>query len=97
MYFIVLFDTFTYNIDQIYTFFHVLYFVFQTCDDLGFTNSDKEWLQIRKMLQQKSNSPLNEDLVVRSEDFFSAIHTIMINKQNRQRISGSDVKVSLFL
>jgi chromosome segregation ATPase len=71
----------------------------QTCDDLGFTYSDKEWLQIRKMLQNScqnnSSSPHPDttveqgDIVVRSEDFFSAIHTIMSNKQNRQRMSGS--------
>ena len=38
------------------------------------------------------------DIVVRSEDFFSAIHTIMSNKQNRQRMSGSgaEVKVNIF-
>ena len=38
------------------------------------------------------------DIVVRSEDFFSAIHTINGNKQNRQRMSGSgaEVKVSNF-
>ena len=80
---------------------------FQTCDDLGFTYSDKEWLQIRKMLQnscQNNSSSSSDtkveqgDIVVRSEDFFSAIHTINGNKQNRQRMSGSgaEVKVSNF-
>ena len=38
------------------------------------------------------------DIVVRSEDFFSAIHTINGNKQNRQQMSGwgAEVKVSNF-
>jgi len=76
----------------------------QTCDDLGFTYSDKEWLQIRKMLQNSCQTTKNSsngnggepkegDIVVRSEDFFSAIHTIMSNKQNRQRMSGSGAEV----
>ena len=33
------------------------------------------------------------DLMVRSEDFFSAIHAIMSIKQNRHRIEGKTLKV----
>ena len=35
-----------------------------------------------------------DDLMVRSEDFFSAIHAIMSIKQNRHRIEGKNLKVN---
>ena len=37
-----------------------------------------------------------DDLMVRSEDFFSAIHAIMSIKQNRHRIEGKTLKVRYF-
>mgnify|MGYP001463591413 CR=1 FL=1 len=72
------------------------YFFFQTCDELGFTVSDKEWVQIRNMLENSTEN-LDSEMMVKSEDFFSALHTIMTNKQkNRNGISeaGSNLKVS---
>ena len=36
-----------------------------------------------------------DDLMVRSEDFFSAIHAIMSIKQNRHRIEGKNLKVTI--
>ena len=73
---------------------------FQTCDELGFSYTDKEWAQIRKMLEevpnQNGNSLTMDDLMVRSEDFFSAIHAIMSIKQNRHRIEGKTLKVRYF-
>ena len=74
----------------------VILFLFQTCDDLGFSYNDKEWVQIRKMLQQKEE--LGNGAMVKTEDFFSAIHTIMSNKQNRKLQGGSggpEVKVKI--
>ena len=79
--------------------------LFQTCDELGFTVSDKEWVQIRNMLENSTENLASaaEDqnlMMVKSEDFFSALHTIMTNKQkNRNGISeaGSNLKVSLML
>ena len=65
--------------------------LFQTCDELGFTVSDKEWVQIRNMLENSTENL--EDLMVKSEDFFSALHTIMTNKQNRLSEAGN-LKVS---
>ena len=38
-----------------------------------------------------------DDLMVRSEDFFSAIHAIMSIKQNRHRIEGKNLKVTIFV
>ena len=73
------------------------YFFFQTCDELGFTVSDKEWVQIRNMLENSTEN-LDSEMMVKSEDFFSALHTIMTNKQkNRNGISeaGSNLKVSI--
>ena len=73
--------------------------LFQTCDELGFTVSDKEWVQIRNMLENSTEN-LDSEMMVKSEDFFSALHTIMTNKQkNRNGISeaGSNLKVSLML
>ena len=69
---------------------------FQTCDELGFSYTDKEWVQIRKMLEDLPNLQGSnpEDLMVRSEDFFSAIHAIMSIKQNRHRIEGKNLKVN---
>jgi hypothetical protein len=66
---------------------------------LGFKYSDKEWLQIRQMLSRtnSSNSQNNsnsdnsdsgmdeERFMVKNGDFFSALHLIMSNKQNRHR------------
>ena len=46
-------------------------------------------------LPNQGNNP--EDLMVRSEDFFSAIHAIMNIKQNRHRIEGKNLKVRKFL
>lgn len=44
---------------------------------------------------QNSGKHNEAEMVVRSEDFFAAIHTIMANKQNRQRMaSGPEVKVT---
>ena len=79
--------------------------LFQTCDELGFTVSDKEWVQIRNMLENSTENLASaaEDqnlMMVKSEDFFSALHTIMTNKQkNRNGISeaGSNLKVRLML
>ena len=76
------------------------FFFLQTCDELGFSYTDKEWAQIRKMLEEVPNQNGNSltgsnmaDLMVRSEDFFSAIHAIMSIKQNRHRIEGKTLKV----
>ena len=62
-------------------------------------------MQIRNMLENSTENLASaaEDqnlMMVKSEDFFSALHTIMTNKQkNRNGISeaGSNLKVSLML
>ena len=46
-------------------------------------------------LAHSGNIP--DDLMVRSEDFFTAIHAIMSIKQNRHRIEGKNLKVKIFL
>ena len=56
-------------------------------------------MQIRNMLENSTEN-LDSEMMVKSEDFFSALHTIMTNKQkNRNGISeaGSNLKVSLML
>ena len=64
--------------------YYVEFLIFQTCDELGFTYSDKEWVQIRNMLLERSTENSQDlPLMVKSQDFFSALHTIMTNKQNR--------------
>ena len=62
--------------------YYVEFLIFQTCDELGFTYSDKEWVQIRNMLENSTENP-QDLMMVKSQDFFSALHTIMTNKQNR--------------
>lgn len=57
----------------------------QTCDDLGFTFSEQEWSELRRLLFIDPNQRSGDDLMVRNGDFFAAVHLIMSNKHSRLR------------